>query len=202
MRPLKLYLMLIVTVIVVCFYGVQGQYSVSSISGSSTHISAPVSTLIVGSIQASANNAGPSLWIQGNGGWTQYATIPQGSTVTLIAVSPTGGSGYLSETLNGTALSNSNFYIYPHSQLTFYGNAIGQHILSYTLNGQSSNWVSINVTAYAPPKYRRTPYNYQLPYNYRYYTGPNYPSYGYGRHSYRFYGYGWNSSYYPWLIAP
>ncbi|MGA9098502.1 MAG: hypothetical protein WB392_06180 [Methanotrichaceae archaeon] len=208
MRTLKPYLMLIVVVIVVCIYGVQGQYSMPSIPGSSTHISAPVSTLIEGMIPTSANNAVPSLWIQGNGGWTQYATIPQGSTVTLISVSPSGGNGYLSDTLNRTTTSNYSFYFYPHSQLTFYGDAIGQHILSYTLNGQSSNQVSINVTAYMPPKYRQIPYNYQTLYNYHYYpqsyyyTGPNYPSYGYGRYWSRFYGYGWNASSYPWLNAP
>ncbi len=229
MRTLKPYLMLIVLVIAVCFYGAQGQYSMPSMPVSSSHISAPIQTLIVGKTpatiylgsqqqsvpnsqyQTNANNAGPSLWIQGDGGWIQYATIPQGSAVTLIAGSPTGGSGYLREVLNGTAY-NYNFYFYPHSQLTFYGDAIGQHVLSYTLNGQSSNQVTIDVTAYVSPQYYRTPYGYRALYNYPtpgyypqsyYYSKLPYSSYKYRRHMSPFYGgYSWNYSNYPWLNAP
>ena len=209
MRTLKLYLIIIVVFVAVCFYGVQGQNSMPLISDSSTHISAPVPTLIAGQIQVSVNNSGPSLWIQGNGGWTQDAIIPQGSTVMLIAISPTGGSGYLSEIHNGTPSYNSSFYFYPHCQLTFNGYAIGQFVLSYSLNGHSSNQVTINVTAYVPPKYRRVPYIYAGQYNYYYYPQSyyypvtSYPNYDYGRHWSRFYGgYGWNTSNYPWLIAP
>ena len=207
MRSLKPYLMLLVVFTAVCLNGVQGQNNMPSMSGPSNHISAPVPTLIEGQIQASPNNVGPSLWIQGDGGWTQSATIPQGSTATLIAISPTGGSGYLSEMLNGTPSYNSNFYFYPHSQLTFSGYAIGQYVLSYSLNGQSSNQVAINVTAYVPPKYHRVPYGYYGQYNYYprsyYYPVPIYQSYEYGRYWSRFYGgYSWSISNYPWLVAP
>ncbi len=203
-----------------------------SISASGSHISAPVQTLVLGKIpntiylgaqQQSAHssqyptNAGgavPALWIQGDGGWIQYATIPQGSAVTLIAGSTTGGNGYLSEVLNGTEY-NYSFYFYPHSQLTFYSNAIGQHVLSYSLSGRSSNQVIIDVIPYVPPQYYRAPYGYRAPYapydyltsgyylKSYYYSVPYYSSYKYGKYGPRFYdGYYWHGSNYPWLDAP
>jgi hypothetical protein len=36
-----------------------------------------------------------SLWIKGATTWTQYAVVPQGATVSLLAISPAGGSGFL-----------------------------------------------------------------------------------------------------------
>ena len=36
-----------------------------------------------------------SLWIKGETAWTQYAVVPQGATVSLFAISSTGGSGSL-----------------------------------------------------------------------------------------------------------
>ena len=153
-------------------------YTMPTVSAPITHISAPTQTAIVGKTpatvylgtqqqpipyaqyQANANNAiAPSLWIQGAGSWTQYVTVPQGATVSLIAVSPTGGSGYLGEILNGIAY-NTNFNFYPNSQLTFYADTIGQHTLSVSINGQPSNQVTINVVAYVPPQKYLTPYNY------------------------------------------
>jgi len=224
MRIFRPILMLLVLVVAVWFCGVQGQYNMPSVSAPISYISAPEQTAILGKVpatihlaaqqqsvpnsqyQAVANNVGPSLWIQGAGSWTQYVVIPQGATVTLIAVSPAVGSGYLSEILNGTAY-NSNFYFYRNSQLTFYSDAIGQHVLSFTINSQSSNQVTINVIAYVPLQYYLTPYSSPAPYNYpipnylqnyyylRSYYSPelHYPGYEYGRHWPRFY------SRYDWL---
>jgi hypothetical protein len=205
--------MLIVLVAIACSCDVQGQYGVSSVSAPITHISAPLKTLILGNLPATANNAAPSLWIQGDGGWVQYATIPQGLTLTLIAISPTGGNGLLNEVLNETAYG-SNFYFYPSSQLTFFADRIGQHILSFSIDGQTSNQIVIDVIAYAPPKYYQRPspyysgsgpgYSYRI-YNPYYSHGREYPPfyYGYGRKYPPFYyGYGWNASYYPWLSPP
>jgi hypothetical protein len=213
----KPFLVLIVLVAAACSYDVQGQNSMPSVSSPIAHISAPQQTLIVGNIPATINlgsqqqsvqnsqyqagvkNAGPSLWIQGDGGWIQYAAIPQGSTVTLIAVSPTGGSGILSEMLNGTTY-NYNFYFYSSSQLTFLADAIGQHVLSFNANGQTSNQVTINVIAYVPPQYCPTPYNYPVS---GYYSRLHYPGYEYVRQCPRCYsGHKWYDSDYPWLNAP
>jgi len=85
-----------------------------TVSAPSTHISAPVQINILGktlttlytwpasgallAVQSNGYRAeGNSLWIQGTPNWVQYAEVPQGATVTLMAVSPTDGSGYLSE---------------------------------------------------------------------------------------------------------
>ena len=205
-------------------------YIMPTVSAPSTHISAPEQTLIIGKTptivylgtqqqsvpnsqyQANANNAFvPSLWIQEAGSWTQYVEVPQGATVTLIAVSPNGASGYLSEILNGAAY-NSSFYFYPNSMLTFYADTIGQHTLSVNINGHSSNQVTINVIAYVPPQCYPTPYNYYESYNYPtpnyylqsyYYPGLHYPYYEFGRHRPRFGGgRNWYDSDYPWLNAP
>ena len=179
-------------------------YTMPTVSVPSTHISAPAQTLIVGKTpatlylgtqqqsvpysqyQANANNAVvPSLWIQGTGSWTQYVTVPQGATVPLIVISPTGGSGYLGEILNGITY-NSNFYFYPNSILTFYADTIGQHTLSVSINGQPSNQVTINVVAYVPPQAYLAPYNYPA----FGYSVPEYYNYNSGHHIGGFVGHG------------
>lgn len=196
----------------------------------SAHISAPVQTEIIGKTPTIVNlgtqqhsvpyseylaNASyavaPSLWIQEAGSWTQYAEVPQGVAVALIAISPTGTLGIFSDLLNGTAY-NSSFYFYPNSMLTFYADTIGQHTLSFDMNGQSSNQVTINVIAYVPQQCYPTPYNYYGPYNYLtpnyywqscYYPWLHYPYYEFGRHLPRFWDvHKWRDSDYPWLIAP
>ncbi len=40
---------------------------------------------------------GNSLWIQGASSWSQYAQVPQGSSLSLLATTSTGGNGYLYE---------------------------------------------------------------------------------------------------------
>ena len=118
-------------------------YTMPTVSAPIPHISIPTQTAIVGRTPAilylgtqqqpvpyaqylanPSNAIAPSLWIQGVGSWTQYVTVPQGATVPLIAVSPTGGNGYLGEILNGMSY-NSNYYFYPNSQLTFFADTIG-----------------------------------------------------------------------------
>lgn len=194
-------------------------YTMPTVSTPSAHISAPAQTMIVGKTPAivylgtqnQSNEGGNALWIQETPSWTQYVEVAQGATVTLIAVSPAGGSGYLSEIHNGTTY-NSNFYFYPDSILTFYADTIGQHVLSFTISGQSSDQVTINVIAYVPPQCYPTLYNYYEPYNYLtpnyypqsyYYPGLHYPYYEFGRHWPRFWGgRNWYDSDYPWLNAP
>jgi hypothetical protein len=80
----------------------------------SNHISAPQqfdvtgntpSTVLFSNQQQPVNYAqyasgasytgGSSLWVQGSTSWTQYAVVPQGATINLLAIAPTGGSSYL-----------------------------------------------------------------------------------------------------------
>ncbi len=91
-------------------------------------------------------NTSNSLWIQGTTNWTQYAEAPQGSTVSLIAVSPTGGSGNLVFVDADGRMYNYNYYFYPYSQMTFYADKPGRHTLSFTIGGMTSNAVVIDVT--------------------------------------------------------
>jgi hypothetical protein len=126
----------------------------------------------------SSSNAGANiLWIQGATNWTQYVTVPQGTTVTLIAISPAGGRGYLDEIANGL-MYNFDQTFYPSSQLTFYADKPGQHTIYFMINGQPSNKVIIDVTGTS---------NYEQP---LYYTYPDYyPGYypGYYPRNYRGY---------------
>jgi hypothetical protein len=137
-----------------------------------THISAPVeyrvldkapSYLFFGSqmqpvpyssyVLNQSNMTGNALWIQGSTNWTQYAGVPQGATVTLIAASPTGGSGYLNFIdSDGQTYRDSYYFFVPYSKMTFYADRPGRHILSYTIGNEVSNSVTIDVTgSYVPP---------------------------------------------------
>ena len=49
------------------------------------------------SYQALPAATGNTLWLQGSTSWSQYAVVPQGAFLSLIAISPGGGKGYLQE---------------------------------------------------------------------------------------------------------
>jgi hypothetical protein len=123
-----------------------------------------------------------SLWIKGSTAWTQYALVPLGSTLSLLAISPTGGNGLLTFADSNGQTYNQNYFFYHDSLLSFYASTIGRHTLSFAINGQSSNQVVIDVAAGA----------YNQPSNYPSYT--NYPIY------YPRYYYPWN--YYPLYYYP
>jgi hypothetical protein len=103
---------------------------------------------------------GNSLWIQGATSWTQYAAVPQGSSLSLLAISSTGGNGYLYEIYPDSHSTNNNYYFYPgYNQINFYADAVGQHILLFIIDGQVSNAVVINVVSFTPqytPSYTPT----------------------------------------------
>ncbi|MGD0954605.1 MAG: hypothetical protein ABR985_19840, partial [Methanotrichaceae archaeon] len=91
---------------------------------------------------SSAYTGANSLWIKGATTWTQYTVVPQGATVSLFAISPTGGSGSL---ISDGQIYSNNYVFYPNSLLTFYAGTIGRHTLSFAINGQSSNQVVLDV---------------------------------------------------------
>jgi hypothetical protein len=93
-----------------------------------------------------------SLWIKGITNWTQYVAVPQGATVAILAVSPTGGSGTLNYMDSTGKTYSHDYFFYPNSLLTFYAATIGRHMLWFVANGQSSNQVIIDVVGtYAQP---------------------------------------------------
>mgnify|MGYP001302799026 CR=1 FL=1 len=97
---------------------------------------------------------GNSLWIQSSSSWSQYARVPQGSGLSLLATSTAGGNGYLYEITPDGKLSKESFYFFPgNSQIGFYADTIGQHVLLFIIGGQVSNAIVIDVTGYYPPTY-------------------------------------------------
>jgi len=126
--------------------------------------------------QSSMNYSGNTLWIQGTTDWAQYAVVPQGSTVPLIATSHVEGIGNLNFKDYDGQMYNYNFYFYPDNQLTFYADMPGRHVLSFASGNMSSNAVVIDVTGtYTPPSnYLPTPMAYNSAYNtpYSLYNNP------------------------------
>jgi hypothetical protein len=117
----------------------------------------------------STYTGGNSLWIQGAKSWTQYAQVPQGSSLSLLATSSIGGNGYLYEIDPNGILSKNIFYFFPgNSQINFYADTVGQHIVLFIIGGQVSNSVVIDVIPYTP---QYTP-SYQNPYPRRSYLSP------------------------------
>lgn len=102
-----------------------------------------------------------SLWIQGTSGLTQYVTVPQGASLSLIAISPTGGNGYLFEMAPG-GMTNTNYYYFnQYNQMNYYADTIGQHVLLIVINGRTSNSIIINVVgsgSYGTPSYQQPAY--------------------------------------------
>lgn len=92
-----------------------------------------------------------SLWISGTSTWTQYAVVPLGSSLNLIASSPTGGYGYLYEIYPDASLDKKSFTFYTNNQVGFYADRLGEHQLFFNIAGQPSNIVVINVVSYQQP---------------------------------------------------
>jgi len=110
---------------------------------------------------------GNSLWIQGSTSWSQYAIVPQGAILSILATTSTGGNGYLYEINPNGQLYKNSFYFYPgYNQINFYADTVGQHILLFVIGSQVSNAIVIDVVPYYPPTYYQQPYQ-QI----------NYPSY-------------------------
>jgi hypothetical protein len=99
---------------------------------------------------------GNSLWIQGSSSWTQYARVPQGSSLSLIATSSTGINGNLYEIHPDGKMYKNTYYFYPgYNQIDFYADSIGQHVLLLIIGGQVSNSIVVDVTSYSPPSYQQ-----------------------------------------------
>ncbi len=175
-----------------------------SISGSapSSHIMPPVQVNLTGKTPANVYfgtlmqqvpystyqpaASGNALWIQGSNDWSQYAVVPQGAMVPLLAISPKGGnSDFVLYDASGQKY-DYNYFLYPMSQLGFYADAPGRHTLSFIVNGAASNSVVIDVSGtatatspasgyfYPPADYNTIDYLGAYPGNYvpRLSTGP------------------------------
>ena len=108
--------------------------------------------------QTMAPITGNTLWIQGTTSWSQYAVVPQGAFLSLIAISPGGGNGYLQEMTPDGRSIKYNYQFYPFNRLGFYADRIGRHVLFFTVDGMVSNPVVIDVIPYTPPVYTQPIY--------------------------------------------
>ena len=90
--------------------------------------------------------SGNTLWIQGVTDWSQYAVVPQGTMVSLLAISPNEGSGNVILVDSSGQNYTYIYFIYPTSQLGFYADAPGRHTLSFIVGGVASNPVVIDVS--------------------------------------------------------
>ncbi len=105
-----------------------------------------------------AYTGGNILWILGSSSWSQYAKVPQGFGLSLLAASSKGGNGYLYEIVPDGKLSKESFYFFPgSSQIDFYADKIGQHVLLFIIGGQVSNAIVIDVVNAYQPTYPTNP---------------------------------------------
>jgi hypothetical protein len=143
-------------------------YSMTSGSVPNTHIIAPQQYQISGNIPATVyfnykQQAVPytqyqsyatytgdiSLWIQGTSSWTQYASVPQGAHLSLIATASNGGNGYLYEIYPDGRFLKNNYYYFPgYNRIGFIADTIGQHILLFVIDGKVSNAIVLDVVKY------------------------------------------------------
>ena len=86
-----------------------------------------------------------SLWISGSSSWTQYAVVPIGSYLNMIATTASGGYGYLYEIYPDGKLDKSAYSFYPYTQLGFYAGNLGEHQLFFNIDGQPSNVIVVYV---------------------------------------------------------
>jgi len=89
-----------------------------------------------------------SLWISGSSSWTQYAAVPIGSHLDLIAITPGGGYGHLYQIYPDETMESSAHSFYPYNSIHFYAGQPGEHQLFFNIDGQPSNVIVIYVVPY------------------------------------------------------
>lgn len=97
------------------------------------------------------STGGISLWISGSSSWTQYAVVPLGSSLKMVATSPSAGYGTLYEIYPDGSLDVNGYYFYPYNKIGFYADEVGQHQLFFNIGGQPSNVIVIDVVPYQSP---------------------------------------------------
>ncbi len=115
-----------------------------------------------------AYTGGYSLWIQGTTSWTQYAKVPEGSRLWLLALASAAGNGYFYEIYPSGKLVKNDYNFYPYNRIDYYAYEVGPHVLIFLLNNYPSNAVVIDVVKYSPPyEGYQQPAPYQQPATYQ-----------------------------------
>ncbi len=93
---------------------------------------------------------GKYLWIEGNNGLSQYASINQYTSISLLAYTSTGGQGEILEiypsTSNQGTSQRTYFNFNPgYNRIPYRGDVVGKHYLLFAMNDQPSNAIIIDV---------------------------------------------------------
>ncbi len=124
-----------------------GTSEIVNVSESSIIVYVGGSSIPLGTYQTTFGNY---LWIERDRGWSQYISIPQYSSISLIAYTPTGGEGEIFEMYPGSALQGVYKGLYNnfnpgYNRLMYRGDVAGRHHLLFTINDQPSNGIVIDV---------------------------------------------------------
>ncbi|OPY52284.1 MAG: hypothetical protein A4E49_01891 [Methanosaeta sp. PtaU1.Bin112] len=93
------------------------------------------------------------LWISGQTNWTQYAAIPLGSSLQLVASVPSGGAGTFFKLIQTNAVSTDykTAQFEPgYSSMSFIAGQTGRHMFYFVVNNQPSNLIIVDVFSQAP----------------------------------------------------
>ena len=111
--------------------------------------------LCISAVQTAA--AGNTLRIEGPDGWTKHLEVAQGSTASLVVLTPKEGNGTLYDQYPDGSTHKYFHYFLCNDRLPFYANTPGRHVLSYVINGLQSNTVAIDVKGTPAPKESPSP---------------------------------------------
>lgn len=96
--------------------------------------------------------AAAGLWILGPSSWTEYAIVPKGAYLRLIALHPAGGAADLYEITPSSRAVQRRYTLYPgYSLIAFHPEEVGRHILLFSADGVTSNVVVVDVRQAAWP---------------------------------------------------
>lgn len=102
---------------------------------------------------------GNELWIQKGADWSQYAIVPTGTALQLIAFSAAAGQADYFDTLqtdSASVTSKRVTFFSGYQNMNFVADKVGRHILLFVINNQPSNAIVIDVISEAPPATQTT----------------------------------------------
>ena len=97
---------------------------------------------------ASAMASRSDLWIKGTTNWSQYAAVPLGSSLELVAFAPQGGNAGFYQTIQTSSILHDygTYQLNPgYSSMSFDADQAGRHMLYFVINNQPSNLVTVDV---------------------------------------------------------
>lgn len=103
--------------------------------------------------QPPAYGGGMGLWIFGSRSWTEYAIVPQGSYLRLLALHPAGGAADLYEITPSNRLVQKRLSLYPgYNLIAFRPGEAGRYLLLlFSVEEKISNVVMVDVRGAAWP---------------------------------------------------